>query len=89
MKLVGSPLTFIRGPFIAEGLLQGGFGAVVALVLLWLGYKAVGAWWGADLATILDGASLQFLPIREAILLVAGGMFVGAAGGFAASRHAT
>ncbi len=89
MKLVGSPLAFIRGPFIAEGLLQGGFGAVVALVLLWLGFKAVGTWWGADLTAILDGASLQFLPIREAILLVAGGMFVGAAGGFAASRHAT
>ncbi len=89
MKLVGSPVAFIRGPFIAEGLLQGGFGAAVALGLLWLGFKAVGAWWGADLAAILDGASLQFLPIREAILLVAGGMFVGAAGGFAASRHAT
>jgi cell division transport system permease protein len=89
MKLVGSPLAFIRGPFIAEGLLQGGFGAVVALGLLWLGFKAVGAWWGADLTAILDGASLQFLPIREAILLVAGGMLVGAAGGFAASRHAT
>jgi hypothetical protein len=49
----------------------------------------VGVWWGADLAAILDGASLHFLPIHEAILLVAGGMFVGAAGGFAASRHAT
>jgi len=89
MTLVGSPVAFIRGPFIAEGLLQGGLGAVVALGLLWLGFKAVGAWWGADLAAILDGASLQFLPIREAILLVAGGMGVGAAGGFAASRHAT
>ena len=88
MKLVGSPVAFIRGPFIAEGLLQGGLGAVVALGLLWLGFKAAGAWWGADLAAILDGASLRFLPIREAILLVAGGMFVGAAGGFAASRHA-
>ncbi len=27
MKLVGSPMTFIRGPFVAEGLLQGGIGA--------------------------------------------------------------
>ena len=89
MKLVGSPLAFIRGPFIAEGLLQGGLGAVVALVLLWVGFKAVGAWWGADLAPVLDGASLQFLPLREAILLVFGGMLVGALGGFAASRHAT
>ena len=89
MKLVGSPVAFIRGPFIAEGLLQGGLGALLALGLLWLGFKLVGAWWGGDLAAMLDGASLQFLPMRLTALLVAGGMFVGAAGGFAASRHAT
>ena len=88
MKLVGSPVMFIRGPFIAEGLLQGGFGALVALGLLWLGFATVSAWWGRDVTAILDGASLQFLPIRETVLLVVGGMFVGAAGGFAASRNA-
>jgi cell division transport system permease protein len=89
MKLVGSPLAFIRGPFIAEGLLQGGLGALLALGLLWLGFTLVSAWWGGELTAMLDGASLQFLPMRLAVLLVAGGMFVGAAGGFAASRHAT
>jgi len=89
MKLVGSPVAFIRGPFIAEGLLQGGLGSLLALGLLWLGFAAVNAWWGGDLAAILDGASLRFLPARLTLLLVGGGMFVGAAGGFAASRHAT
>ena len=33
MTLVGSPLTFIRGPFVAEGVLQGGLGAVLSLPL--------------------------------------------------------
>ena len=88
MKLVGSPVAFIRGPFIAEGLMQGGVGAVIAIGLLWLGFAAVRAWWGGDLAPLLDGAALRFLPGRLVGLLVAGGMFVGAAGGFAASRHA-
>lgn len=88
MKLVGSPIAFIRGPFIAEGVLQGGFGAVIAAALLWVGFVAVRAWWGRALAAVLDGASLQFLPIWWVGLLVAGGMVVGAAGGFAASRHA-
>jgi hypothetical protein len=37
---------------------------------------------------MLDGAALLFLPVRMVGLLVAGAMFVGAAGGFAASRHA-
>jgi cell division transport system permease protein len=88
MKLVGSPVAFIRGPFIAEGFLQGGLGALIAIGLLWLGFAAVRAWWGGDLAAMLDGAALQFLPGRLVALLVTGGMFVGAAGGFAASRHA-
>jgi len=88
MKLVGSPIAFIRGPFVAEGFLQGGIGAIVAIGLLWLGFVAVRAWWGGDLAAMLDGATVQFLPGGMVGLLVAGGMLVGAAGGFAASRHA-
>lgn len=88
MKLVGSPVGFIRGPFIAEGFLQGGLGAVLALGLLWLGFVSIRAVWGGELAGVLDGASLEFLPGRLIALLVAGGMLVGAAGGFAASRHA-
>lgn len=88
MQLVGSPLAFIRGPFIAEGMLQGGMGAVIALGMLWLGFAAVGAWWGAELGAVLEGNSMQFLPIRFCASLVAGGMAVGGAGGFAAARHA-
>jgi cell division transport system permease protein len=88
MKLVGSPVAFIRGPFIAEGFLQGGLGAVLAIALLWAGFALVRGWWGADLTATLDGAALYFLPGRMVGLLVAGAMLVGAAGGFAASRHA-
>jgi cell division transport system permease protein len=88
MKLVGSPMVFIRGPFVAEGLLQGGIGALLALLLLWLGFAGANGWWGGELTVLLDGGSLRFLPPRLALLLVAGGMAVGAAGGFAASRHA-
>lgn len=88
MRLVGSPMAFIRGPFVAEGMMQGGLGALLALGLLWLGFAAMGAWWGGQLSLLLDGATLRFLPLRLAAWLVAGGMLVGAAGGFAASRNA-
>jgi cell division transport system permease protein len=88
MALIGAPFTFIRGPFVAEGVLQGGVGALVALGLLWLGCAAVNGWWGSELAAALDGGSVQFLPVRLAAALVAGGMVVGGTGGFAASRHA-
>lgn len=88
MQLVGSPIAFIRGPFVAEGLLQGGLGALLALGLLWGGFAAVTAWWGPDLQVLLDGGSPAFLPLRFCAYLVLGGMAVGGAGGFAASRHA-
>ena len=88
MQLVGSPLAFIRGPFIAEGVLQGGCGALIALGLLWLGVSAAGAWFGGELALLLDGGAPAFLPARLSAALVVGGMAVGGVGGFAASRHA-
>lgn len=88
MQLVGSPIAFIRGPFIAEGVLQGGLGALIALVVLWIGFAAAGAWWGTELTTMLEGDSIRFLPARLCAALIAGGMAVGAAGGFAAARHA-
>jgi cell division transport system permease protein len=88
MQLVGASLAFIRGPFVAEGLLQGGIGAVAAVVLLWGGFTVASASWGPQLASALEGVDPQFLPARFCALLVAGGMLVGGAGGFAASRHA-
>lgn len=88
MRLVGSPMAFIRGPFVAEGMMQGGLGALLAVGLLWLGVATLNAWWGDQLSHVLDGAMLTFLPLRLAAWLVVGGMLVGAAGGFTASRHA-
>ena len=38
MELVGAPLAFIRGPFVAEGFLQGGIRAFLAIAALWLGF---------------------------------------------------
>jgi cell division transport system permease protein len=87
MQLVGSPYAFIRGPFVVEGLLQGGVGALVAVVVLWLGFRAALAWWGGPLATVVDTGSLHFLPLQLAAWLVAGGMVVGALGGLAAARN--
>ena len=48
MELVGAPLTFIRGPFVAEGLLQGGIGAALALLSCsGSSIPLAASWWGA------------------------------------------
>jgi cell division transport system permease protein len=88
MQLVGSPYSFIRGPFVAEGFLQGGLGALLAISVLWLGYRAILAWWGGPIAEVLQAGGLRFLPIYLCAWLVAGGMVVGCVGGFAATRSA-
>jgi len=88
MELVGAPLAFIRGPFVAEGFLQGGIGALLAIAALWVGFLVAMAWWGTDLNSLLGGGSVQFLPIRLCLYLILGGMLVGSAGGLVAAREA-
>jgi cell division transport system permease protein len=87
MELVGAPMAFIRGPFVAEGFLQGGIGALLAMTALWVGFLIAMAWWGSDLNSLLGG-SVQFLPIRLCLYLILGGMLVGSAGGLVAAREA-
>jgi cell division transport system permease protein len=89
MELVGASAAFIRGPFVAEGLLQGGIGALVALVVVFTGYRIGMALWGVDLTLALDGMAPRFLPVSLSAALVAGGMLVGSVGGLIASRRAT
>jgi cell division transport system permease protein len=88
MELVGAPLAFIRGPLVAEGVLQGGLGAAAALLALGVGFAFARQWWGEALSAALAGMPPEFLPLRFCAVLVAGGMIVGAAGGLAAARHA-
>src|SRR5262249_36613787 len=54
MQLVGAPLVYIRGPFVMEGILQGGFGAAVALVALSAVFLVGRSRYLAPLAAALD-----------------------------------
>jgi len=63
-------------------------GAILALLALIAGFLTARAWWGDALAQAFGGVWLEFLPIPLCLLLLAGGMAVGSAGGFVASRHA-
>ena len=87
MYLVGAPYRFIRGPFVVEGLVQGGAGAVIAVLVLWVGYRAALGWWGPTLASLGAVDVVRFLPGPLTALVVFGGAAVGSACGFAVSRR--
>jgi cell division transport system permease protein len=88
MQLVGAPFSFIRGPFVAEGVLLGGMGALVAFLALWAGQTFLLRSLGADLAGVLEGATARFLGPQEIALLLLGGLSVCGASGAVASRAA-
>ena len=77
MRLVGATRAYVKGPFVAEGVIQGGLGGLAASLLLWTAL----AWLSRDLqvSDLLPHATLSLSP-SLAVLLVAGGMLVGLAG---------
>jgi len=90
MHLVGAPLAYIRGPFVLEGVLQGGIGAIAALAVLFALYGAARLRMDAAATTLpgLGAVTLSFLPLAWVAGLVVGGMVVGCIGGLVAARSA-
>jgi cell division transport system permease protein len=78
MQLVGAPFAYVRGPFLAEGILQGGIGAALALAGLAALYAFVRMRFAGDLV---------FLSVPFAGILLLGGMAVGCLGGYAVARR--
>lgn len=86
MELVGAPSAYIKGPFVMEGVLQGGLGGIVALAALASAFLILRARYLVPLAATLNISSIQFLSVQVCLLLLAGGMLVGCLGGFLAAR---
>jgi cell division transport system permease protein len=86
MQLVGAPLRYIRGPFVVEGLIQGGIGAIVAVAVLWVAFLVGRRSSNTVLTGAIDPASMVFLSMPTCAALLAGGMIVGCVGGLIAAR---
>jgi cell division transport system permease protein len=85
MQLVGAPTAYVRGPFVMEGVIQGGVGALVAVTALAATFFLLRGPYLVPLAAAVNVSSIRFLPVELAILLVIGGMAVGCIGGLVAA----
>jgi len=56
MKMVGATSSFIRWPFVVEGLILGGFGAMVAYLAQWGLYQLISS-------SIISSNSLNFITV--------------------------
>ncbi len=81
MKAVGATNSFIRWPFLVEGMLLGVISAVVSLALLYLVYS-IAIIWFADLMSTLGGTPVEFLDYIWFFLAVFGfiGVVIGTTG---------
>jgi cell division transport system permease protein len=87
MRLVGAPPEYIRGPFVMEGVLQGGIGAIAALAALAAVFLTVRARYLVPLAGAVNLSSVRFLPLELCLVLLLGGTLVGCFGGLIASKE--
>jgi cell division transport system permease protein len=78
MRLVGATNWFIRWPFVIEGLIVGFFGALVAIVLLWIAKVTVIDPWSDRFALIAAPQTIRFTLL--VVVLMLAGMAVSAMG---------
>jgi cell division transport system permease protein len=86
MQLVGAPLAYVRGPLVLEGVMQGGAGAIVAIVALGVLFAAARARYGTAVAEMVGLGKITFLPVELWIILLLGGMLLGSVGGLIVAR---
>jgi cell division transport system permease protein len=85
MHLVGAPQAFVNGPFIMEGTIQGGAGALLAVVTLGVAFVILRSRYLSPLASAVSISPFVFLSPLACLALVVGGMAVGCLGGWFAA----
>ncbi len=78
MRLVGATRAYVKGPFVVEGMIQGGLGGLVSVGLLWVAFRVLAR--DALAASEILGRAAVFLPADLCLAIVAGGMLVGIVG---------
>ncbi|HLE70704.1 MAG TPA: permease-like cell division protein FtsX [Vicinamibacteria bacterium] len=86
MRLVGATHAYIRGPFLVEGILQGGLGGLLALALLYLSHEFLLREALRSFQLLPAADWLHFVPPSTWLFIVAAGMLVGLLGSLLSVR---
>lgn len=85
MQSVGASPGFIQVPVYAEGLIQGLFGAGLAVLFLFLLHQALFLYLPNSIQDWLAKIPVMFLPLETIVWILLGGMVLGLFGSFVAS----
>lgn len=80
LSLVGASRTYLRVPFLLEGILQGAAAGAIAVALLFVLFRLAVPALGDGLELFLGWSDPVFLPWGQALLLVGGGAALGCVG---------
>jgi cell division transport system permease protein len=80
MRLVGATDNFIKIPYYLEGLIQGFFGSLIGLGVLYAAYSAVGSQFQQSLSVEL--VSIRFFSMQACALIMTAGMVTGLLGSY-------
>ena len=76
MRLVGATDSFIKAPFYMEGILQGFFGGVLGLVILFFTYLMLASGITQNIASYIY-FDIQFLSVKTVLMMIFGSTFLG------------
>ena len=77
LRLVGATNTFIRIPFLAEGIILGILGGFLSLILLFVLIKTFPFYLGASLGVMQELISFRYLSLAQSTMLIGGGAIIG------------
>jgi cell division transport system permease protein len=82
LRLVGATNTFIRIPFLIEGMILGILGGLVSLLLIFFLIKFFPLYLGTSLGVFSELINFRYLSLSQIIILIATGAFIGFSGSF-------
>lgn len=82
LRLVGATNTFIKIPFLIEGIILGILGGLLSLILLFLLIKIFPFYLGTSLGVLQELINFRYLSLAQTAMIISGGAIIGFLGSF-------